>query len=129
MAVKALKQVFKCGVCGNIVEVLHVGGGVLACCNQDMQLLEENSVDAAKEKHVPVIVKGEGDMVTVKVGEAAHPMEEDHYIEFIELLTDDDCVHIHWLKPGDAPEAVFEVPCGESLSARAYCNKHGLWKS
>jgi superoxide reductase len=127
MAVKAQKQVFKCNVCGNIVEVLHLGGGILVCCNQEMQLLEENTVDAAKEKHVPVIEK-DGDKVLVKVGSVAHPMEQEHYIEFIELITD-DCVHIHYLKPGEEPKAVFEVPCSETYFAREYCNKHGLWKS
>ena len=127
MAVKAQKEVYKCSLCGNIVEVLHLGGGTLVCCGQEMQLLVENSVDAAQEKHVPVIEK-DGDRVVVKVGSAAHPMEDDHYIEFIELITA-DCVHIHYLKPGDAPEAVFDAPCGGDCTARACCNKHGLWKS
>jgi superoxide reductase len=127
MAVKAIKEVYKCGLCGNIVEVVHKGGGTLVCCGKEMQLLQENTVDAAKEKHVPVIEK-QGDKVVVKVGSVAHPMEPDHYIEFIELVTD-DCVHIHWLKPGDKPEAVFDAGCSQALSAREYCNKHGLWKS
>ena len=116
-------EVYKCEVCGNIVEVLHGGAGALVCCGKPMVHMEENTVDAAKEKHVPVI-EGGGDGVTVKVGSAAHPMEDKHYIEWIEVQ-DGDKVKRHFLKPGDAPEASF---CGGG-TARAYCNLHGLWKS
>ncbi|OGS34681.1 MAG: desulfoferrodoxin [Elusimicrobia bacterium RIFOXYB2_FULL_49_7] len=124
--VKALKQVFKCALCGNIVEVVHVGGGTLVCCGQNMTLLEENTVEAAKEKHVPV-VEVSSDKVTVKVGSVAHPMNPDHYIEFIELLTETGILR-QFLKPGDHPVAVFSGAFG-TVSARAYCNLHGLWKS
>jgi len=124
--VKELKAVYKCAVCGNIVEVVHVGGGTLVCCGKDMLLLDPNTVDASKEKHVPVIEKS-ADKVLVKVGSAAHPMDDDHYIEFIELHTETG-VLIEFLKPGSKPEAVFNGSFG-AVTARAYCNKHGLWKS
>ncbi len=121
------KQVYRCEICGNIVEVLHVGGGALVCCGQKMILLEEKTEDSSTEKHVPFIVK-EGDKVTVKVGEnAAHPMEERHYIEWIELQVDGKSYY-RFLKPGDKPEAVFCV-AGDEMIAREYCNVHGLWKS
>ena len=123
-------EVYKCEVCGNIVEVLTGGEGQLSCCGQPMKLLVENTVDAAKEKHVPVIEKiGEG--CKVSVGSVLHPMEEDHYIEWIEILTDAG-VHRHYLKPGDKPEVIFNdcAACaGGAIAAREHCNKHGLWKS
>ena len=126
MGVKNKLEVYKCEVCGNIVMVLSVGGGELVCCGKPMVLQQENTVDAAKEKHVPVIEqKGEG--VTVKVGEVGHPMEDDHYIQWIELQADGES-HVKFLKPGEAPEAVFQVKA-KQLSAREYCNKHGLWKA
>lgn len=119
-------QVFKCEICGNIVEVLHGGKGVLVCCNEPMKLLTENTVDASREKHVPVIEKT-ADGVRIKVGSVAHPMEENHYIEWIQAIVD-GMVYRRFLKPGDAPEAFFPVK-GESVTAREYCNVHGLWKS
>ena len=118
-------QVYKCEVCGNIVEVLHEGVGELVCCGQAMKLYEENTEDAATEKHVPVIEKIDGGY-KVTVGSAPHPMEEKHYIEWIQLFADGDTFR-HFLNPGDAPEAVFKVSA-ESVSAREYCNVHGLWK-
>lgn len=118
-------QVYKCEVCGNIVEVLNGGKGELVCCGQPMKLLVENTVDAAKEKHVPVIEKL-ADGYRVKVGSVAHPMEEKHYIQWIELVADGRS-YIQFLKPGDAPEAVFKVDAKE-VYAREYCNLHGLWK-
>jgi superoxide reductase len=121
-----VKQIYRCTVCGNIVEVLHVGGGTLVCCGQNMQLLSENTVDAALEKHVPVIEKT-ADGVVVKVGSVEHPMEEKHYIEWIELHTEKN-VYRKYLKPGDKPEAIFKTD-EEVLFAREYCNLHGLWKS
>ncbi|MCI0514795.1 desulfoferrodoxin [candidate division KSB1 bacterium] len=120
-----LNEMYKCDVCGNIVEVVHTGDGELVCCGQPMRLLVENTVDASKEKHVPVIEKS-GSKVTVKVGGVAHPMEEKHYIEFIELIADGK-VYRQYLKPGDQPVAMFEVSATQ-LSAREYCNLHGLWK-
>jgi superoxide reductase len=120
-----IKEVYKCDICGNIVEVLHNGPGELVCCGEPMRLVKENTVDAAKEKHVPVIERN-GDMITVKVGSVAHPMEEKHYIEWIELHADGRIYRKH-LKPGDAPEATFMCKA-EHVIAREYCNLHGLWK-
>ena len=119
------QEVYRCEICGNIVEVLHGGGGTLVCCGQPMTLLKENSTDAAQEKHVPVLEKVDGGY-KVSVGSAPHPMADDHYIEWIELLADGDSL-IAFLKPGDAPEATFKTDAS-SVSARAYCNLHGLWK-
>lgn len=120
-----VKQVYKCSVCGNMVEVLHAGGGTLVCCGKPMTLMEENTVDASKEKHVPVIEKT-ANGVKVKVGSVPHPMEEKHYIEWIELIADGVIYRKH-LKPGDAPEAEFPVTNAQTLEAREYCNLHGLW--
>ena len=110
------KQIYRCNVCGNIVEVLHSGAGELICCGQPMELLIEKETDEGKEKHVPV-VRGN----KVVVGEAPHPMEEKHFIEWIEV---DNCKV--FLKPGDQPEAEFNIK--ENSSIRIYCNIHGLWK-
>jgi superoxide reductase len=121
----ARKQIYKCDVCGNIVEVLHAGEGELVCCGQSMKLFEENTVDAAREKHVPVIDKSAGG-VKVKVGSVPHPMEEKHYIEWIEIVDGDKSCR-RFLKPGQEPEAAFNMP-GEAVFAREYCNIHGLWK-
>lgn len=118
-------QVYKCEVCGNIVEVLYNSFGELVCCNKPMALLKENIVDAAKEKHVPVVKKEDGGY-RVSVGSEAHPMTEEHYIVWVELLADNKS-YIQFLKPGDSPEAFFEVEALE-VSAREYCNKHGLWR-
>ncbi|MFH1538978.1 MAG: desulfoferrodoxin [bacterium] len=119
-------QIYKCEVCGNIVEVLHGGKGTLVCCNQNMKLLEENTVDAAKEKHVPVIEKTD-DGVKVKVGSVAHPMLEEHFIEWIEIIVDGKAYR-QFLNPGENPEATFCVK-GDNITAREYCNLHGLWKA
>jgi superoxide reductase len=119
-------EVYKCDVCGNIVEVLHAGGGELVCCGQPMKLMAENTVDAAKEKHVPVIEKVSGGF-KVKVGSVAHPMEEKHYIEWIEIIADGKAYR-QFLKPGDKPEAVFNIDA-KSVTAREYCNLHGHWKA
>jgi superoxide reductase len=119
-------QVFKCDVCGNIVEVMHAGKGELVCCGQPMKLFKENTVDAAKEKHVPVVEKT-ADGFKVKVGSVAHPMEEKHWIEWVELIVDGK-VYRQFLKPGQAPEATFCIKA-EKVAAREYCNLHGLWKS
>ncbi|MDD4307317.1 MAG: desulfoferrodoxin [Thermoplasmata archaeon] len=119
-------EIYKCDKCGNIVEVLHNGPGKLVCCGEPMRLLKENTTDAALEKHVPVIEIGLNGTVTVKVGSVAHPMEEKHYIEWIELIADGRSYR-KFLKPGEKPEAVFMCKA-EKLSAREYCNLHGLWK-
>jgi superoxide reductase len=125
-------EVYKCEVCGNIVEVLHANAGELVCCGQPMVKQDPKTEDSSKEKHVPFIEKIDGGY-KVRIGEnAAHPMEEKHYIEWIELKVG-DLVAKTYLQPGDAPEASFYVgpccgKCGEP-SAREYCNVHGLWKS
>jgi superoxide reductase len=121
-----LNEVYRCNVCGNIVELVHASIGELVCCNQSMELLAENSVDAATEKHVPVIEKTETG-VKVKIGSVSHPMEETHFIEWIEIIADGQS-YKKFLQPGDAPEAEFCVEASEII-AREYCNLHGLWRS
>ncbi len=118
--------IYKCNVCGNIVEVLHAGVGELVCCGQPMELLREKTEDVGQEKHVPVIEGTEVGM-KVKVGSVPHPMEEEHYIEWIELL-EDGSVCRKFLKPGDQPEAQFGIK-GKGTKAREHCTIHGLWKS
>ncbi len=124
--VKSLNEIYKCSVCGNMVEVVHVGGGELVCCGKPMILQVANTVDASKEKHVPVIERQKNG-VLIKIGSVAHPMEAKHYIEWIEILFDGK-VDRQYLKPGDKPEAFFNIT-PEKVEARAYCNLHGLWKS
>jgi len=119
-------QVYKCEVCGNIVEMLHGGAGELVCCGQPMKLYAENAEDAAVEKHVPVVEKTDC-CVKVKVGSVAHPMAEDHYIEWIEVIADGKAYR-QFLEPGDAAEATIPV-VAEQMTVRAYCNLHGLWKA
>jgi superoxide reductase len=119
-------EVYKCDLCGNIVEVLHGGKGELVCCGAPMKCMTENTVDAAKEKHVPAVEKVAGGF-KVKVGSVAHPMEEKHYIEWVELLADGKAYR-QFLKPGQAPEAFFCVDA-QQVTAREYCNLHGLWKA
>ncbi len=119
-------QVYKCELCGNIVEMLVASKGELVCCGQPMKLQDENTVDAAKEKHVPVIEKIDGGY-KVKVGSVAHPMEEKHYIQWIELVAGDKA-YLEFLKPGQTPEAVFKIDAA-SVTAREYCNLHGQWKA
>lgn len=119
-------NVYKCNVCGNIVEVTHVGGGTLVCCGQPMELLTEKTADQGMEKHVPVVEKIDGGY-KVKVGSVPHPMEEGHYIEWIELMADGK-IYREYLKSGQAPEAVFPVEA-ENVVAREYCNLHGLWRA
>jgi len=118
-------DVFKCDVCGHIIEVLHEGVGELVCCGQPMKLMTENTTDAAKEKHVPVVEKVTGG-IKVKIGSVAHPMEEKHYIEWIEVIADGKAYR-QFLAPGQAPEAVFPIEAA-NITAREYCNLHGLWK-
>jgi len=121
-----LKQIYRCNICGNIVEVLHTGVGQLVCCGQPMELLTEKTTDVGLEKHVPVMERLNG-KIKVKVGSVPHPMEEKHYIEWIETIADDK-VYRKFLKPGDKPEAEFEITA-KKLEVREYCNIHGLWKS
>jgi superoxide reductase len=117
-------QIYKCEVCGNIVEMLHAGAGQLVCCGEPMKLCRENTVDAAKEKHVPVIEKTAAG-IKVMVGSVPHPMEQAHYIEWIEIIADGRAYR-KFLNPGEAPEAVFEIKA-DKVTAREYCNLHGLW--
>ena len=119
-------NVYKCNVCGNIVELIHVGGGTLVCCGQPMEMLAEKTADQGMEKHVPAVEKIDGGY-KVKVRSVPHPMEENHYIEWIELIVGEK-VYREYLKPGQAPEVVFMVEA-EKVGAREYCNVHGLWKS
>ncbi len=121
-----INQIYKCNICGNIVEVLYAGGGDLVCCGQMMELLVPKTKDEGKEKHVPVIEQEEVG-VKVKVGSDPHPMEENHYIQWIEVIIDGR-VYKKFLKPGDEPKAEFSIK-GENITARAYCNVHGLWQS
>ncbi len=122
----AVNEIYKCEACGSMVEVIHGGGGELKCCDQLMVLLSEKTEDQAKEKHVPVMQKVDGG-VKVTVGSVEHPMEEAHFIEWIELIADGK-TYRQFLKPGEKPEAVFPVEC-TTMTAREHCNKHGLWKS
>jgi superoxide reductase len=119
-------QIYKCEKCGNIIEVLHEGPGALSCCETEMKLFVENTVDAAKEKHVPVIEKT-ADGVKIRVGDVAHPMEEKHSIEWIQIV-DGDTIQRRFLKPGEDPEASFCTKA-DKVEAREYCNLHGLWKA
>lgn len=117
-------EVYKCTICGNIVEVVHAGPGALICCGKNMNLMTENTTDAATEKHVPVIEMGDG-VIKVSVGSVAHPMEDAHYIEWIELVADGKAYR-QFLNPGEAPEASFNVTAS-SVTVREYCNLHGHW--
>lgn len=120
--------IYKCSVCGNLVSVVDAKGGTLVCCEKKMNLLAEKSEDEGKEKHVPVI-NIEGHKVTVKVGSIPHPMEEDHYIQLIQVLGDGKVIASYQPSPGEKPEAEFQLDNTERISARAVCNTHGLWKS
>ena len=125
MEVKEINQIFKCELCGNIVEVVNVGGGELVCCGQAMTLMDEKTADSSTEKHVPVIEKtASGYKVTV--GSTLHPMTDDHWIQWIELLADGKAYR-QYLNPGDQPVAEFCVEA-KSVGAREFCNLHGLWK-
>ncbi len=119
-------QIYKCNVCGNIVEVLHGGDGELVCCEQPMELLDQKTEDQGYEKHVPVIEKN-SDGVLVEVGSIPHPMEEQHYIELIEIIADGRVCR-QSLSPGEKPEAFFKTNA-ENIVAREHCTVHGLWKS
>lgn len=127
MAVEKLNQIYRCPICGNIVEVCHIGGGTLVCCGKPMEHLIEKTKDQGMEKHVPIIEKDKEGII-VKIGQISHPMEEKHYIEFIEIITDKG-ISRKYLKAGDKPEAKFPIKNAEHVVARAYCNIHFLWKS
>lgn len=120
-----VNQVYKCNVCGNIVQVNHVGGGQLVCCGQPMELLKEKTEDQGAEKHVPVVEILDGKII-VKIGVVPHPMEVGHYIEWIEVIADGiSCKQ--FLKPGDLPGAEFYIKA-KKVIVREYCNVHGLWR-
>lgn len=121
-----LNEIYKCNICGNVVEGLFEGDGALICCGEEMVNLKENTVDAALEKHVPVMEEADGG-VLVKVGSVAHPMIDEHYISTIELFKTNGQIIRQNLKPGDAPEALFDVSMDEVEKVREYCNLHGLW--
>ena len=121
-----IKSVYKCEICGNIVEVYHAGDGELVCCGQPMKKLDEQTADSATEKHVPVVEKKD-DGYLVTVGSVLHPMTDQHYIEWIEIIVDDNKIYRQHLNPGDKPEAFFPVQ-GNKVIAREYCTIHGLWK-
>jgi superoxide reductase len=118
-------EVYKCEICGNMVEVLHSGAGALVCCGQDMTKMEEQTADYSTEKHVPVVQEIDGGIL-VKVGSVPHPMMDEHYIEWVQLVNG-DFIFRKFLKPGDEPEGEFKAPV--KGQAREYCNVHGLWKS
>ena len=119
-------EIYKCEICGNIVEVMTAGTGTLVCCGEDMKLMEEKTADVTTEKHVPVISKVDGGFKVV-VGSTLHPMIKEHYIEWIQLIVDGKSYR-QFLNPGDAPEATFMAK-GDKIIAREYCNIHLLWKN
>ena len=126
-------EIYKCNICGNIVEVLHIGAGELVCCGEPMKLQEENVIDGVGEKHVPVVEEMPAnvcqgkDGVKIKIGEIEHPMDKEHYIEWIEIITSDGRRGKKFLQPGEKPEVEFHTRI-KVVGARAYCNVHGLWK-
>lgn len=125
MNVSKKLQIFRCNKCGNIVEVLSVGGGELVCCGEPMELVEEKTEEEGKEKHLPVIEKTDRG-IRVKIGSVLHPMEENHYIKWIEVIADKK-IYRQFLTPGSSPEAEFSLKA-EHIEVREYCSIHGLWK-
>jgi superoxide reductase len=122
-----VREIYKCNVCGNIVEVLHAGVGELVCCGEPMEQMKEKTEDSSVEKHVPYIEKTD-DGVLVKIGQNQdHPMEEKHFIEWVQIIADGEAYR-KFLKPGDKPQAKFLIDA-KDIEAREYCNVHGLWKS
>ncbi len=120
-----LNQIYKCDICGNIITMVHEGKGALVCCGQKMTLIEEKTAEMATEKHVPV-VEIDGSTVKVTVGSTLHPMQDKHYIEWIEILTEDGRSYRKFLQPGEEPVATFAVDT-KIVQVREYCNIHGLW--
>lgn len=121
-----LNEIYKCNVCGNIVEVRHASIGELVCCGQPMEHLYEKNHDQGLEKHVPIVTQTNNGLL-VKIGSVAHPMEEKHYIEFVEVIVEGE-IHIKYFKPGDKPEHEFRVR-GNKYNVREYCNVHGMWRN
>jgi superoxide reductase len=122
-----LREVYKCNICFNVVEVLHIGADALVCCGQPMDKLEAKNEDSGNEKHVPVLTAVDGGL-QVTVGSVEHPMEEKHYIQFIEVLTTDQVLRAE-LHPTQKPQATFQVDPKDVLVVREYCNIHGLWQT
>jgi superoxide reductase len=120
-------EIYVCKVCGNTIEVLDASGGKLVCCGQPMELQTENTVDASKEKHIPVVTLN-NNIAAVQVGSVPHPMEENHHISWIELRQGDK-VQYAFLKPGQEPKATFTIEPGKEIAVREFCNLHGLWRS
>ena len=127
MAKTELREIYRCDICGNVIEIVNTGSPSLVCCGKPMIKLIAKSGDEGKEKHIPVIEEL-GDKVIVKIGSIPHPMENDHYIVFIEVMTERD-IFRHELKPGDNPSAIFNIKKSEIKEVREYCNKHMLWKA
>ena len=123
-----LNQIYKCNVCGNVVEVVHVGGGQLVCCGQPMQALDPKSQEEGQEKHLPVVVN-QTDKIVIKVGDIPHPMEVSHYIVFIEIVEKSGKICRKYLKPGDLPQVEYDIKdISQIVCVRQYCNIHGLWQ-
>lgn len=120
-------QIYKCNICGNVVELVNVGGGQLVCCGQSMQALEPKSSDEGTEKHLPVVTNQPGKII-VKIGDIPHPMEPSHYIVFVEVLEKSGKIYRKYLNPSDLPQAEFNIKDSSQIeSVRQYCNIHGLW--
>jgi len=125
------KEIYKCEICGKNIEILNPGALETICCGKPMKLMEEQTADWKEEKHVPNITI-ENNKVTIDIGISMgipHPMTEEHYIMWIELICKNNCYKRKLLKPGDEPKATFVVADTENLIAREYCNLHGLWKA
>ena len=118
--------IYKCPVCGNVIELEYVGGGPLSCCGKPMILQEAGTTDGATEKHIPFIQKKDNGYL-IRIGEVEHPMVETHYIEWIEIIAGDR-IYKKFLKPGDKPEVFFDNINEEHFLVREYCNIHGLWE-
>ena len=121
-------EIYKCNVCGNVIEVLTAGVGELVCCGKPMELMKEKTEDEGQEKHVPV-VEIIGNQIKINVGSVPHPMEEKHYIQLIEVLGAGEVIASTRLSPGEKPNAEFNLSSTENVTARAFCNLHGLWES
>lgn len=120
-----LRELYKCNICGNVVEIAHAGATALVCCGEAMDKLEATTEDKGREKHLPVVTETDSG-IRVEVGSVHHPMEEKHYIQFIEVLTDDK-IHRKELDGAETPAAEFAVAKKDVQEVRSYCNIHGLW--
>jgi len=123
-----LNEIYKCKLCENIIELVHNGTGELVCCGQTMVLQNEKVKDDGQEKHLPIIEKGEDNLITIMIGEVKHPMEENHHIEWIEIITEDGKNLKKYLKIDELPATAFKC-ISPIKEVRAYCNIHGLWST